>query len=208
MKKDNGTATITLIIIIIVIAIIAGITIKYTTSDKGLVNNTLKMDIDTVKGEVRDQFLSLLNIELVSASEDIKGSSVDISTRYNEIKLINFLKGNLNYEGTEHVENDVIKCIEEFEGDKDEVIDLIPKAGEGVVKSKYRIIASALCPEGNKYGTGKHIIDGNIFTLEAIIGKDENDNDVYEGKFELKYYDKDHKETVIETVDLYLTNQS
>ena len=159
-------------------------------------------------GEVRDHILLLLNTELRSASSDIAGTTDDISTRFNEPKLINYLQGNHNYSNTEHDEVEVIKCIEELEGS----IDITPKGGEGVIKDKYRVIVDELCTESDKYGIGKTIDEGNIFTLEAQTEEQTNEDGskkiVSTGNFDLKYYDKNQKVTVLETVSLYLTNQS
>ena len=159
-------------------------------------------------GEVRDHILLLLNTELRSASSDIAGTTDDISTRFNEPKLINYLQGNHNYSNTEHDEVEVIKCIEELEGS----IDINPKGGEGIIKDKYRVIVDELCTESDKYGVGKTIDEGNIFTLEAQTEEQTNEDGskkiVSTGNFDLKYYDKNQKVTILETVSLYLTNQS
>lgn len=219
MKKNNGVTLIALVITIIVLLILAGVAIAYVVGDNGVISNTMKMEVETAKGEVRDHFLLLLNTELVCASADISGTTIDIGTRYNEPKLINFLKGNQNFSGTDHAEEGVIKCIEEFKNptSSDDVKDIIAKGGEEdskTIKNKYRVISSSLSPEGDKYGVGKNISDGNIFTLEAIT-EEETDEDgnktgniLSTGKFELKYYDKDGNEEVLETISLYVTNQS
>lgn len=208
MRKNNGITLIALIITVIILMVLAGVSVAYVAGDNGIVANAMKMEVETAKGEVRDHILLLLNTELVCASADIAGTTIDIRTRYNEPNLINFLKGNQNFAGTDHAEEGAIACIEDFEGDSDGVVELVPNSGEGTVLSKYRIISTALTPEGDKYGVGKHIADGNIFTLEAIITKDAENNDVFEGKYELKYYNTDKAATTLDTVALYLTNQS
>ena len=211
MKKNNGVTLITLVITIIVLIILAGVSITYVVGDHGVITKAAEMEEETSKGEVRDRFLLLLNSELLSASADIVGTTDDISTRFNETKLINFLKGNRNYEGKEYAEEDCINCIEEFEGSSDGVEEIKPKdGGDTKIKTKYRVIPDDLCPETDRYGTGKHIADGNIFTLEAVYTEigDDGTPTGYDGSFELKYYDKEHKEIVLETVKLYMNNQS
>lgn len=213
MKKNNGVTIIILAIIIAILIAVAGVAVYFVVGDDGVISKTIKMDVETTQGEVRDHLLSLINVELRSASSDIVGTTDDISTRFNEPKLINFLQGNHNYSDTDHDETEVIKCIEEFSDSK----TIIPKAGgdSGIeIKDKYRIIVDDLCTESDKYGTGKTIENGNIFTLEAITEKEINEegvetgNILSTGNFELKYYDKDGKSEVLEKVSLYLTNQS
>ena len=210
MKENrNGISIIILIIIIVILAVIAGITIMRAISGNGVVSTAFKMEEETASGEVRDHFLKLLNEELVSASADIQGTTEDIGSRYNEPTLINFLKGNSNYsEESGHKEANVTCCIEEFDPKYDTENEIVKienlKGGEGEVKSKYRVISENLCTDGDKYGLGKNVKDGNIFTLEAVNPNTEN----YNGEFELVYYDKNNKRTVLEKISLYLTKQS
>ena len=211
MKKNNsGITLITLIVTIIILVILAGVAMNYIAGDNGVISNAMKMEIETAKGELRDRFLLLLNTELVSASAEIAGTTTDIGTKYNEGNLINFLNGNQNFTGG-NAEQGAIDCLDDTytpgEGE-DEVKTIKPKYGDGEIKSKYRIIAKNLCPDGDKYGIGKNIKEGNIFTLEAILEKDNAGASVSSGKFELVYYDLEGKRDVLETVSLYLTNQS
>lgn len=205
MKSNkNGVTLISLVITIIILIILAGVSISYVVGDNGVISNAMKMDIETAKGEIRDHILLLLNEELLCASNKISGTSADIGTEFYESRLVNYLKGNQNFPGTEYADIGATKCIEEFtDASANNIVDLTPKAGE-TVKSKYRIISEAICPEGDRYGVGQNIDNGNIFTLEAV-----NPNTPeYEGKFELCYYDKDGNREVLETVALYMTNQS
>lgn len=211
MRNKNGVTMIALIVTIIVLVILAGVSISYVLGDHGVITKAAQMEEETSKGEVRDRLLLLLNSELLSASADIVGTTDDISTRFNEPKLINFLKGHKNFEGKEYAEEDCIECLEEFDGTEDGVQEITPKSGgETKIKTKYRIIPDDLCPETDRYGTGKHIKDGNIFTLEAVYDEIKEDGTVtgYDGTFQLKYYDKEHKEIVLEKVKLYMNNQS
>lgn len=221
-KNKNGVTLIALVITIIILIILAGVSISYVIGDNGLVSNTMKMELDTAKGEVRDHMLLLLNEELLSASAEIVGTTNDIGTKFNEPALVNYLKGNKNYPGTDHEDSGAIRCIEEFQSSKNaenKVTDITPKVEGGTIKSKYRVISSAVCPDGDKYGVGANISDGNIFTLEAVVETEPNnfkeyydatteEREKYNGKFQLKYYDKDHNVEVLELVSLYVTNQS
>ena len=69
-----------------------------------------------------------------------------------------------------------------------------------------------MCTENDKYGIGKKIEDGNIFTLEAKTETQTNEDGtekiVSTGEFELKYYDKNSKAKVLETFQLYRTKES
>ena len=182
------------------------------------------MELETSKGEVRDHLLLNLNDELLNCSAAIYGTTADISTEYNEIKLVNFLAGKMNYTD----DKSAVLCIEHLGsakkinpkgGDKDklregELDNLVSKelmTSSGQIYSQYRIIPESLSTAVTKYGLGKAISDGDIFTLEAI---DENGAKITTegadstGKYQLIYYDKDRVATVLETISLYMTNQS
>ena len=220
MKNNKGMTLVILVIIIVVLVAIAGVAIYFVTGDDGVVSNAVKMEEETTRGEVRDHFLSLINEELVAVSAIINNTKDDISSKFNEPNLINFLNGNKNFEG-ENAEKETIDCLDEYQpasGESITVKTIIPKAGaersDIQVKNIYRVDSSKLCKEGNIYGTGKTIKEGNIFTLEAITESQKNEDGaetgelLSTGQFELKYYDRNGKATVLETVSLYLTKQS
>lgn len=205
--NKNGVSLVALVITLIILILLAGVSVAYVVGDNGVVSNTIKMDLEATEGEVRDHLLVHLNEEILAASNKISGTTEDISTAYNEIKVINYLKGNQNYPDTEYAESNATKCIEEFENSEiNGVQDITPKSGEGTIKSKYRVIATELCPDGDRYGVGKNISDGNIFTLEAVYNQEKPEE--YDGKFELVYYDREHKRNVLDTVSFYMTNKS
>lgn len=211
-NNKNGITLIALIITIIILLILAGVSMNYVTGENGIITNAMKMELETAKGEVRDHLKVRLNEELACAASDLYGTVQDIGTRYNEPALVNYLKGNKNYLNTDHEEKITTACIEEFNSDSLTsndivVIDNSKLNGRTIssnIYSKYRIKSEVLCPNGDKYGIGKNISDGNIFTIEAI-GLDTNS---YNGKYELVYYDKDHQRFVLDTISLYITNQS
>ena len=228
MKRNrDGITLIALIITIIILVILAGVSLSYVLGDNGVVTNAMRIELETSKGEIRDHLLLNLNDELLSCSADIYGTATDISTRYNELKLINFLAGNMNYKDTDHEDSSAVECIEPLE----DAVAITPKkqdadisddvksalVSKGLITSdkkiynKYRIIPSALSAEVDNYGKGK--TDKDIFVLEAvnedgtkITGEDGNNTS--SGKYQLIYYDKDKKATVLETISLYMTNQS
>ena len=234
MKTNrNGISILVLAIILIVLVLIAGISITYVIRDNGVISTAIKMEIDTAKGEIRDHLLQNINSELLSCSTEIQGTSTDISTRFNEIRLINFFAGHSNYVGTDHDDTAAVLCIEKLDSDSNDDNNgkmINPKGGhikdlqtedyndvldkglateDNKIYNLYRVIPNALSSD-TTYGKGKKISDGDIFVLEAV---DDDGNRIPEngdstGKYCLKYYDKDGKATVIETVSLYLTNQS
>ena len=185
----------------------------------------MKMELETAKAEVRDHFRLRITEETAAAAAALVGTVKDLGTKYNEEALINYLTGHRNYAGQEYEEKIEVACIEEF-GPEVTGVSTIPAGGDAgrslmynneeltiTVKSKYRIISEVLAPDGDKYGVGEKIEDGNIFTLEAIGLED----GTYSGKFELVYYDKDNNSTdtvnnphrlVLDTYSLYMTNQS
>jgi len=189
-----------------------GVSIAYVTGDNGIITNTIKMELETEKGEVRDHFRLRITEETACAAGAIygNGGSSDIGTKYNEQALIYYLTGHANYTG-ENTEKNITQCIEEL-ADSQTISTTILKYANSeeplnnvVVKTKYRILPEALSASAKKYGKGQTISDGDIFTLEAIgLGEGET----YEGKFELRYYDHDGNVSVIDTYSLYMTNQS
>lgn len=221
MKNNKGVTLVALVVTIIVLLILAVISIRAVMGDDGIVTHAIKMEVETVTGEVRDQLGILINSELLGASATIADTKEDISTKFNEVNLIRFLmtgKTNFDPNNPERVEG--IACIEEYTpaSGEEEVKGIIPKAGgeqsDISVKNIYRVLSSKLCPDGDKFGKGKNIKEGDIFTLEAVTEPQKNEDGtetgelLSTGKFELKYYDKDGKVEVLDTVVLYMTNQS
>lgn len=226
MKRNNGITLIALIITIIILVILAGVSVAYVTGDNGVITNAMKMELDTAKGEVRDHFRLRITEETAAAAASLVGTVKDLGTKYNEEALINYLTGTKNYPNQEYEEKIAERCIEEFENETANGVVPIPSNGDDgyklmynneelniTVKSKYRIIPEVLSASGDKYGRGKNIQEGNIFTLEAVGISD----GTYSGKYELVYYDKDNNSLatenndhrfVIDTYSLYLTNQS
>ena len=88
MRKNSGVTMIALIVTIIVLVILAGVSISYVLGDHGVIKKAAEIEEETSQGEVRDRFLLLLNSELLSASSDIVGTTDNLSTRFNEIKII------------------------------------------------------------------------------------------------------------------------
>lgn len=235
-KNKNGVTLIALIITIIILLILAAVSINFVVGDNGILNNAMKAELETYKGEVRDQLLLNLNDELLSCSTALMGGAGDISSKYNEIYLINFLAGNKNFAGTDYEDTSAVKCIEKISGavaintkdgsgaqivadtsdsnksfteKKASLISAGLITDDGKIYNKYRVIPTALSNSGRNYGSGTK--DSNIFILEAV---DDSGNPITtegatsSGKFNLVYYDKDKKPSVLETVSLYMTNQS
>ena len=211
MKNKNGITLIALIITIIILIILAAISIINVTGDNGIITNAMKMEVETAKAEVRDHFRLRITEETAAAAADLVGTAEDLKTRYNEVALIKYLKGNPNYAGKAYEEKITEECIREFTSTDGETgvftinVKYRPDGDTTTIYNKYKIISTALCANGKKYGSGKNTTEGNVFTLEAVgLGEGET----YEGKFELKYYDNNGNVTVLDTYSLYLTNQS
>jgi len=234
MKKNSeGITLVALVITIIVLLILAGVSLSFVVGDNGVLSTAIKIELEAAKGEVRDRLLLNINSELLSCSTEIYGTVPDISTQFNEIKLINFLAGHSNYVGTGHDDTAAVLCIEKLGTDSNDAnnakaitprggnlshlsaensADLISKGlvtEDNKIYNLYRVIPEALSTDIS-YGKGKKISDGDIFVIEAV---DDDGNRIPEdgtssGKYILKYYDKEGKITVLETVLLYKTNQS
>lgn len=230
-KNRNGVTLVALVITIIVLLILAAVSINFVLGDNGILNNAMKVELETSKGEVRDHLLLNLNDELLSCSTAVVGGTEDISSKYNEIYLINFLAGNKNFGGTDHEDSSAVKCIEKIDGafaintkdgkgqdyantlsTKDSLVSAGLITNDGKIYNKYRIIPTALSSSVDSYGKGTSNKD--IFVLEAV---DDNGNLITtptdgtatsSGKYDLSYYDKDGNRSVLETVSLYMTNQS
>lgn len=228
-KNQKGVALTSLIIIIAILIAIAVVVVRhYFVGDNGVVSNVMKMDVETVEAEVRDYFIKLLNEEVVCASDSIKNTTTDISAKYNEIQLINFLAGHQNFAETEHEDTSAVLCIENLDTAKqitpkggskeylseENVKDLIEKkllTEDGKIYNQYRVMPKAFSEEMASYGKGKKIEEGDIFVIEAVTEEGEKiteENAQSTGKYQLIYYDKDKKAHVLETVSLYMTNQS
>lgn len=223
-KNKDGITLIALIITIIILVILAGVALTYVLGDNGVVSNAMKIELETSKGEIRDHLLLNLNDELLSCSADIYGTSEDISTRYNEVRLINFLAGHNNFTAESgHQDVSAVKCIEKASGAKTITpvrtdldisgiqATLVSEAlmtSDGKIYNKYRIIPTALSAEVDNYGKGT--ADKDVFVLEAVNedGTKIGEGGTSTGKFQLNYYDKDGKVTTLETISLYMTNQS
>lgn len=238
MKNNKkGITLIALIITIIILVILAGVSMTAIFGDNGVVSNAMKIELETSKGEIRDHLLLKLNDELLSCSADIYGTSEDISTRFNEIKLINYLAGHKNFAGTDHEDKSATSCVIEK---LNSAVKIKPKGGnindlkiedqddggsvykdlvttkklitsDNEIYNQYRIIPENVSAEVDKYGLGTTIADKDIFTLEAVTDngtKITDSNADSSGKYQIIYYPKEGAAIVLETVSLYISNQS
>lgn len=226
LNNKNGFVLKYLIIVIIIALIFSGVVAYFAINDNSIISKTIKMDLETSEGEIRDHLLSNINNELLSCSADIEGTATDISTRYNEIMLINFLAGNMNFSGKEYEDNFAVECIEiakdampivpikqDVEISDEVKANLVEKGlitDEGKIYTKYRIIPKALSESVDNYGKG---IENDVFILQAVhedetpvTGKDDDVNS--SGKYQLVYINKDGKSKILETISLYKTSQS
>ncbi|MCI8309757.1 MAG: hypothetical protein HFJ45_06190 [Clostridia bacterium] len=202
-KRKNGGSLFLIIIALIIIAIIAVIAISKITGDDGVITKVNKVEVEYSKAEVGEKLVAIVHGEVVKASEKISGTSNDISTVFNEKILISFLTGTL-----ENEENPGIECLT-VEPSATQIRTVLE---DGEISNIYIINPKALSDKVDIYGKGKSLEDKDVFTLEAITEEiTAEDGSIYTkstGKFEIKYYDYEGKSSVIETVDLYLTNQS
>ena len=194
---------IVLLIIVAILAGVAAVAVFLVKGDNGVITNVEKMELNYAKTEVSESLQTVINSEKVKASNKITGTKNDISTEFNEIKLINYLTAQTGEE-----ENPGINCLSKEE----KAIEIKTVKEDGVIFDKYRVDAKVLSNEIEDYGKGKSISEGDVFTLEAITDEVTPEGaEPYQkstGKFELKYYDENGNADLIETFDLYLTNQS
>jgi hypothetical protein len=205
MKNEKGITLVVLVVTIIILLILAGVTITMVSGDNGVITKATKVELEYSKAEVRELLLAQINSILLKASAKIEGTSTDISTEFNEAKVIDYL---INGD-TEDSENPGIKCLL-----KDEDVEKVKTVKEDAeIFAVYIIDSSKLSDSIGSYGAGRSFTDKkDVFTLEVITEDASNeDGSTYKkstGEFELKYYDNNGDSTVIETVSLYLTNQS
>jgi hypothetical protein len=226
MKNKKGVTLISLVITIIILLILAGVTLSTVSGDNGVITKATKVELEYSKAEVRELLLVQINTKLLKASAELEGSSDDISTKFNEVSVIDYLtNGDPTDEGSPGV-----KCLIAPSGSGDPDIETVN--GDAYIYSIYIIDPTKLSDAVDSYGKGitaedKFTNKKDVFTLEVITEEivseatetDESEDTLAEnstntkkykstGKFELKYYDSDGNETVLDTVNLYLTNQS
>jgi hypothetical protein len=197
MKNYRGITLIALIITIIVLLILAGVTMSMISGENGIITKVSKVEIEYSKGEIRELLLLQVNAKLLKASEKIDGTSEDISKYFNEKLVIDYLSGVQTEDEDE--ESPGVNCLT-----PDPTATTIKAVnGEDDIYTVYIIDPLALSDSVDSYGKGKSLADKDVFTLEVM-----QENGKSTGQFELKYYDNDGNSTVIETLTLYLTNQS
>lgn len=195
MRTNKGFSIITLLLAIVVIVAIVGAVIYFVTNK---VEDVEKVEEEYSKTEVAEALEKQVNSKILDASKEIQDTKEDLSTTFNENRLIAYLDNEASSE-----ENPGIDCIDAYE--KAEKIQNAKEDGE--VYTIYIIKPEALSDKVVKYGAGTFEI-GDVFTLEPITETKEDGTKKSTGSYEIKYYDSDKNWEVIETVDLYLTNQS
>ena len=185
-----------LAVIVAILIVIAGIAISWITGDNGVVTKAAKVEEEYSKTEVSEALAKYLHDKLLDASNQIKGTTNDISTIYNENNLIPFL------ENSNESEVPGIDCIDAYENAE----KVQNASGDGEVYTIYIIKPKTLSSEVDSHGNG-NMDTGDVFTLEPIIQEVEGVKKST-GKYEVKYYNSNKEVSVIDTVDLYLNNQS
>lgn len=188
MRKEKGFSKIILVLIIIAIFVCAGFVGKDVIKEIDKVSN---VEEHYLQVEISKDLNSRLSEKLVEASKVISGTSNDISSVYNEIKLID------EYLITEGL----IEADEESEK-----IKTANDSGEAY--KRYYIVVSKFSKDEHFNGKGTTIDTGDVFTLEPIVTTLEDGTEKSTGKYELKYYDADKKVTVIDELELYKTNKT
>ena len=188
MKKENGFSKIILILIIIAIFVCAGFVGKDVIKEIDKVNN---VEEHYLQVEISKDLNSRLSEKLVEASKAISGTSNDISSVYNEIKLID-----------EYLITEGLIKADEKSG------QIITANDSGKVYKIYYIVVSEFSEDEHFNGKGTTIETGDVFTLEPVVTTLEDGTEKSTGKYELRYYDADKKVTIIEELEFFKTNKT
>lgn len=188
MKKENGFAKIILILIIIAVFVVAGFVLKNVVKD---IDKVVDVEEQYLQVHISEELNSILSSKLVEASQAIANTSNDISSVYYENKLIDeylitegFIKPDKNSE------------------------QITTFNDSGKVYKIYYINVEKFSEDENLYGKGTSIETGDVFTLEPITTTLEDGTEKSTGKYELKYYDENKKATVVDELELYVTNKT
>jgi hypothetical protein len=205
MKNKKGVTLVALVITIIILLILAGVTISIVSGDNGVLTKATKVELEYSKTEVRELLLMQVNTKLLKASSKIEGTSTDISTEFNETSVIDYLMNG----DSEDADSPGVKCL--LEDESVEKVKTVKEDSE--IYTVYIIDPTKLSDSINSYGVGRDFNDKkDVFTLEVVTEEvTAEDNSTYKrstGEFELKYYDSEGNPSTLETMSLYLTNQS
>lgn len=193
MRDNKGASLIGLVIILAILAGIAFAIYKFAIRDDGIVGKQLKVEEDYSKQEIKEAISSIINEQIAKSTN--AESAVEISKVVNEGIV---LLGTDNEDGT-HTDGLLEKYVEPMSETQIQSAN-----GEVTIYDKYFVKAQKLSDQIDQYGKGSKDSGKDIFVLEAVKNEEGNSS----GKFELKYYDNDGKEELIETYDFYLTNQT
>ncbi len=199
IKANSGLGMKSLIIIVMILLIIIGIIVYIITGNKGIVTKATEVELEFSKTEVAENFEKKVNNKLLEAYNQVKNTTNDISTIYNENNLIQYFDNSQTHETLPGID-----CI-----DSDNNSVKIMNASEnGEVYEIYYIKPQVLSSEVTKYGLGKNLETGDVFTLEVIKMTKEDGTIKSTGEYEIKYYDSSKNSTIIGKIVLYKTNKS
>ena len=199
VRDEAGVTFVTLIIIIVILVIIAGVTVYFLTRDNGIIKKTTNVELEYSKTEVSEKLDKEVNTKLLEAYNQIKDTTNDISTVYNENNLISY------FDNSETDENLVgIDCIDP-DTNSSKVLNAM---SDGEVYEVYYIKPKVLSSEITMYGLGKDMETGDVFTLEVVKITREDGTVASSGEYDIKYYDNNGKGEVIGRIVLYKNNKS
>lgn len=179
---------------LIILLIIAAVITTIVFVAKGVIQ-----DIDKVTNveekylqvEISKELTSMLSTKLLEASNEIQSNKNDLSSAYNETRLI---EGYL-------VSGEFIKP----EKDSKQIASF---DGGSMVYKVYYINVDKFSEEDHLYGNGTNLNSGDVFTLEPKVQILEDGTEKSTGVYELKYYNSEKKAEVIEEIELYATNKT
>ena len=134
MRNKNGLTLIALVIAIMVIVVLAGVTLKLTIGNDGVLTRAQEVEIEYNKNEVLEELNEVIKEKYLQAYKESSGKN--ISDYYNEEKVIEFF-----------IEKGYIEKLKNLSNEE--------------IDNKYFINISALKRNITKYSLGKNGSEGN-----------------------------------------------
>ena len=152
MKKNEGLTLISLVITIIILLILAGVSLNMILGENGLIAKATTVEVTFNKSEVIEE-LNILATEKYLAAYNEASANNDVenmSKYYSPTKVINFLCGDIDSDGT--IDDGAKKYIE-----------LLENYTQANDDTRYFVIVSSLGRNIDKYGTGANDVSNNDY---------------------------------------------
>lgn len=160
--KEQGLTLIALVITIIILLILAGVSIRLTVGENGVLTKAGNVEIEYNKSEVLEQLNIVLTEIYLEAYNKEAGKNVE--NYYNEEKILEYLKEK-NY-------------IEDYYDENN-----------SIVNDRYFVVIPTLQRNIKKYGTGKNGNNGgNELDIFYVVKSEKEDVEEGTPNFEFKLY--------------------